>query len=386
MKKEKVINICFLAVFFLILVVPLLKSDFVGGKVSNTENRKYAKQAKLYDENGKINKDFTGDFEAWINDNIGFREKIYKANAVMQWKIFDNIDKEDYYIGRNGDYIFARASMISRFQGKDLLADEKVDEIISSYEAVNDWLAEKNIQFYYMQCYDKISIYPEQIMQGVEYSDENSTEQIMSAMKRTEINAVDTKQAMLDAKNYYQLYGSWYDPVHWTPRGSRVGYNCLMQGINANNNNMYDILTDKDYSISVSDQGSYLFGSSHIHKKDMLEGFLLKNRKSQNVSDRLGDYAVNIHTDYYFINDLVDNDTKILILGDSYINAYIMVDIAESFKETVVLSADYTADFPDMIETFSPNIVIFENAEFNTLHRHEQVTDLAKKLNDDLGR
>lgn len=379
MKKEKFINICFLAAFFLILFVPLLKSDFAGGKVSESENRIYAKQAKLRDENGKINKNFIGDFEAWINDNIGFREKFYKTNAVIQWKIFEQIDKEGYYIGKNGDYVFASDAMISRFQGKDLLEDEKVDEIISAYITINDWLEEKNIQFYYMQCYDKISIYPEQIMSGVKYSDNNSTQQIMNAMKQTDINLVDTKQAMLDAKNYYEVYGSWYDPVHWTPRGARIGYNCLMSSINNNNNNMYDILTDEDYTIGVYDGGSYLLGCNLIHKKDMIESFTIKNRKSENVRDsRLDNPAAS---DHYFINDIVDNDTRVLILGDSYIYAYIRADIAESFKETVILSADYAERLPEFIEKFSPNIVIFENAEFNTLNRHEQVIELAKKLN-----
>lgn len=380
MKKEKFINICFLAAFFLILFVPLLKSDFAGGKVSKSENRIYAKQAKLRDENGKINKNFIGDFEAWINDNIGFREKFYKTNAVIQWKIFEQIDKEGYYIGKNGDYVFASDAMISRFQGKDLLDDEKVDEIISAYVTVNDWLEEKHIQFYYMQCYDKISIYPEQIMRGVKYSDYNSTQQIMNAMKQTDINVVDTKQAMLDAKNSYEVYGTWYDPVHWTPRGARIGYNCLMSSINANNNNMYDILTDEDYSINTYDGGSYLFGCNRIHKKDMIENFTIKNRKSENVRDKLLDNPAA--SDHYFVNDIVDNDTKVLIVGGSYIYAYIRADIAESFKETVLLGADDNIKkLPELVERFSPDIVIFENAEYVTINRHGYVVELAKRLN-----
>ena len=151
-----------------------------------------------------------------------------------------------------------------------------------------------------------------------------------------------------------------------------------MQGINKYNDNRYKILEEEDYNILICDMGITLNG--FIHEEDMLETFSLKEPMADEVDKSImGQYADDERHSAWE-NPEVNNDTKLLLVCDSYINSFIVEDFAESFSQVWLIWGDYIEDMESMIELYDPDIVIYECAE--RVDRSDSVVELAELLDE----
>lgn len=94
----------------------------------------------------------------------------------------------------------------------------------------------------------------------------------------------------------------------------------------------------------------------------MLEKFVIKSPNAVEQNENLLSWGNNQRHVYYH-NSSVSNDTKVLVIGDSYFRDYIIDDIAESFSDTIMVWSDTIPNFTSLIDDFQPDIVIFESAE-----------------------
>ena len=360
---KRILSIIFCVVFVLCISLPLLFTNLKDNVVSESENRYLTAKPKFYGEDGTLNKSFFVDFEGWFNDNVGFRDEIVVTNAKIQYNVFHQLSNNtDYWLGPKGEFNYATDAIIADYQHFNLKDEETLDQIAESYQFVSDWLEEQDIQFYYFQCWDKHSIYPEQFPNSVnQYGDMSKTEQFVAVLEEeTDIHVVNPMDALVEGKRSYETYSQYGDPTHWTRRGAYIGYLELMQAINAENDNKYKVLRETDYDLSLTDQGNTVFGG--IHEVNMLEKFVSLTPTAYQTDEKLSLYADD-ERHRVFTNDAVDNDTRVLVLGDSYINSFIIDDLAESFHETYMIWGDYTVELEQVIEAYQPDIVICENAE-----------------------
>lgn len=360
---KKVLNICFCVAFILCISIPLVFTNLKDNVVSESENRYLTAKPNLYTEEGTLNTAFLTDFENWFNDNVGFRDEFVVSNARIQYNVFQQLSNNtDYMLGPAGEFNYATGAIIADYQHFNLKSQETLFQIADSYQFVSDWLEEQGIQFYYFQCWDKHSIYPEQFPISVnQYGTVSKTDQVVETLENdTSIHLVNPKAALMSGKDLYETYSRYGDPTHWTRRGAYIGYLELMRAINEENDNQYKVLQESDYDLTMSDQGSTYFGG--VHEVNMLERFEVLEPKAYLTNEKLTLYAED-ERHRVFTNDSVNNDTRVLVLGDSYVNSFILDDIAESFYETFIIWGDYTTDFAQIIEAYQPDIVICENAE-----------------------
>lgn len=375
---KKIYNIMFVVIFMIMISLPLLTANWISGGISEDENRYLAKAPKLTID-GKFNDEFTAEVETWFMDHMGYRKEYIEHNAKIQYKIFDKLlSQSNYYLGRKGDLIYAREDMIMDYAHLNLRTEAEVARIGDSYQQISDWFEMRDIQFYYVQCLDKHSIYPEQYMESVnQIGDISKTDQVISYLgENTTVKVMSLKETLLENKKEYEVFSNWGDPMHWTERGAYIGYKYIMQGINKYNNNRYKILEEEDYYIFEFDRGVTLNGC--IHEQDMLETFSIKNPKASKVDKSIMGRFGEDWRNSAWENPEAGNDTKLLLVCDSYINNYILEDIAESFSQVWLIWGDYTCDMEEMVEMYQPDIVIYECAEF--VDRSESVIALADKL------
>lgn len=377
---KKIYSIVFIVLFIAIISLPLIKADWTSGGISEDENRYLAEAPKLTVD-GKINDKFTAEVETWFMDHMGYRKQLIDYNAKMQYEVFGKmLSKSNYYLGRYGDVNYATDEMIMDYAHLNLRTEYEVAKIGNSYQKVSDWLSEKGIQFYYVQCWDKHSIYPEQFMASVnQIGDISKTDQVINYLREnTTVKELSLKETLIDNKKDYEVYSNWGDPTHWTHRGAYVGYKYIMQGINKYNDNRYKILEEEDYNILICDMGITLNG--FIHEEDMLETFSLKEPMADEVDKSImGQYADDERHSAWE-NPEVNNDTKLLLVCDSYINSFIVEDFAESFSQVWLIWGDYIEDMESMIELYDPDIVIYECAE--RVDRSDSVVELAELLDE----
>lgn len=376
---KKIYNTVFIIAFLAILAVPLLLTDFSSGGISEDENRVLATFPAIQAD-GVLNENFTGEFEVWFRDHLGLRQKLITANATLQYQVFGRmLDTSDYHIGKNGDINYATGEMLADYAHVNLRTPEDVAKIGESYQKLSDYLAEKNISFYYVQCYDKHTIYPEQFVDTVQQiGDISKTDQVITYLREnTTVNVVSMKEPMLDAKPVYEVYSNWGDPTHWTERGAVIGYQHLMQRMNATRETPLRILQESDYDVQVCDGGITL--NQVIHQEDLLEYFAIREPKAKeaDVSVMGSELAEDVRNNRW-VNPEGGNGEKLLLMCDSYIDGFIDDDLAESFSEIWLVRADHTGKLPEIVEAFQPDVVIYECAE--RVDRSTAICELAELL------
>lgn len=360
---EKISKYSFLVIFVGMIVIPLLTFNLQKDKVSEDENRKLAPAPVLYYEDGTLNKNYTSDFELWINDNIGFRSSMVIQNANIQFNVFGVLsNNSDMYLGPDGELNYATERIIIDYQHKNLYSEDKLNEIAFSFQTLNDYVVGKGAKFYYFQCWDKQSIYPEYFPKTIiQYGDTSKTDYFNSAIcQQTNVNVISPKNDLIEAKEYYPTYSKWGDATHWTERGAYIGYQKLMNAINLDSEKQYRILQESDYRIVIDDQGETLFGG--IHRAEDLEHFEILNPQATRTNDKLSLYSDDPRS-RFFTNDFVDNDDRLLIIGDSYFSVYILDDLAESFHEVIYIHNDLLVDIQSVIDEYDADIVVVEAAE-----------------------
>lgn len=376
----KTVQKVFVGLFLLMLVIPLVTTNLRDGKVSTQENRVLTKKASLYTEDGTLNKNFTTDVEAWFNDNVGLRSTMVVANARIQYYVFHVLsNNSDMLLGPHDELNYATESILRDYQHTDLKSEEDLNCIADSFQTVSDYLEQKGIAYYYFQCWDKQSIYPEYFPETViQYGEVSKTDQLMQTLqKKTSVKVISPKQALTDAKSTCPTYSVWGDATHWTQRGAYIGYRLLMETINSDAEGKYKVLQEQDYDITIKDQGSTLFGG--IHREEWLEDFAVRSPKaylSEEAPVCLSQWANRTRKVYY--NDAVDNEDTLLILGDSYFDNFLYDDLAESFHRVVLVWGDYTENIEELVNYYRPAIVVSENAE--RCDRTSCVVKAAEKL------
>lgn len=345
------------------LVLPLLTTNMQEDKVSQAERRKLASRAELYEEDGTINGNFTSDFETWINDNIGMRSKMVTDNARILYYLFDVLpDNSDKILGPKGEFNYATPEIIADYQHFNLYSDEQLHDRADAIQYLSDYVEKDGNQFYYYQCWDKHSIYPEYFPDTVlQYGSESKTDGIVKALREySNVKVVSPKNELLREKARYDTYSRWGDSTHWSQRGAYIGYTLLMDTINSNSSIQYNVLAESDYNITKPDQGMTLFGG--IHKTEYLDKFEIKDPKAVLTNEKLSLYAED-QRHCFFTNEEANNKTRLLVIGDSYFKSFIIDDLAESFYETIIIWGDCADDVKNVIDTYDADIVIVENAE-----------------------
>lgn len=362
MRKYKIINYTFIILFLLIIFLPLLTTNLKDDVISQAENRYLAPKASLYNENGEFNTGYVQDFETWFEDNIGFRDKFVLQNAWIQYYIFNLLaNKSDNYLGPRGEFNYATDKILIDYQHNNMYSQEVLDQLAVSMQYINDYIERNGATLYYFQCWDKHEIYPEYFPDAViQHGNISKTDEIVRTLiENTSINVISPKEMLIASKDKYDVYSKFGDPTHWTQRGAWLGYNLLIDEINEHSEIEYRKLNEENYNLDITDQGITLFGG--IHRTEMLESFSIINPQAQKV-DELTLYSDDERNDYYR-NDHANNRIRVLILGDSYFDSFIIDDLAESFYETILIRNDYIRDIKAILDEYDADIVIMEHAE-----------------------
>ena len=371
---KKINNIIFVVLFLAVLFVPLLFTRWESGGISEEENRNLAAFPAVVAE-GRFNLSFTKDFETWFMDHLGFRQKLIGANKSLMQDVFDrSLTTSEWKTGKTGDSIYAPLSIVEDFAHVNLRTQESVATIGDSYQVVHDWLEGKGIPFYYVQCVDKHTVYPERFISSVkQIGDVSKTDQILSYLQdKTSVNAIYFKQILKDNKESHPVFSHWGDPTHWTYRGAYLSYRHMMEQINKEFSVSLKVLTEQDYTIS------YQTNQGPNGETEQIEVFSITNPQAQKSDVAvMGEWGTDERHSVWK-NPNAGNDKRLLLMCDSYFNNYLIDDFAESFGEVWLVWGDYTAVLPQIVELCDPDIVIYECAE--RVDRSMAVCALAETL------
>ena len=270
--------------------------------------------------------------------------------------------------GKN-DWLFNKSDdLITEYQHVNLLTDDQVGEFAGNIQAFSDYLGGRGISFYYMQCYEKESIYPNEYLQGVkQLGNISRTDQVVDGLKtKTDINVIDCKIDLLNHAKTEQVYYKYADN-HWNDYGAFIGYQDLMKRIQIDYPKI-KVLDKNDYNIENIEQSVSLYGYQYPYS-DISPEYRIKNPGAVEITDTAKKNWADLHVQDFiheYANNSSGNSLRILLVGDSYIRQFLKDDVAESFSYTLSIDWSNLGNLDSVIDRFHPDIVVLENTEMMT--------------------
>ena len=366
----RVFNGCFIVLFIVMLILPLVFVDLSSDRISAEENRMLAEHPKLADirEHPGF---FAYCFEAWFKDRTGFRKQLIK--------LYNFIDKNTwingfwytdggtvYLIGEHGHHYYAGdGSLIKKFQGKQFLSDEQLKNTADKLEEVKTYLDDKGIPFVVIFCTDKETVYPEFYPKLIKRGPEPVQLDIITAylQKRASVDIFNIRRVLLAEKNNYLLYDiSSGDLTHYTEIGGFFAYRELMKHINIHFPEIVPYkLSDIDISynekgipdISLKTKITYKeLAPSFFDDVDLIRPFTWENAAFENNNPDLPVilFLRDSYTSYFSVKGL---DEK----------KFITQFIASHFGRAIFIHYHNMEHFEEYIAKYKPDIVVFESAE-----------------------
>ena len=146
---KKIVNIAFIIIFFLILTIPLLTSDFKGGAVSELEKRVLSPFPKLVNDNGNIQLSEVKKLDQWISDNVGFRETCVDLYTKLMVKGLNVSSSDRVMSGKNGWFFYTPDNNIEVGLGKLLLDESSLKAIADKQQRISDYYKKKVLTMFW---------------------------------------------------------------------------------------------------------------------------------------------------------------------------------------------------------------------------------------------
>jgi len=369
----KIIQKTTIIVFVVLLALPIIFVNRDPNHILVLENKTAAKIPALF-SGSSLNRGFISSFEDYWNDNIGFKEPATVLNIALFYKLFGKLKVTNYIMGKDEHlYYTADGFSLKTYQGKNKLSEETLGRVLENLSYALKYFNNHGIEFLFVPISDKEGVYPEYYPDSVlQYSSQYKLDQIISYLNNnTKLPVVNLRKALIEGKSQsYYLYYKNYDCTHWNMKGAFVGYKEIMRYIQKHYKNI-NILSEDDFEITLTPSNgtiAHLSSSKFLSKvMSFYDNIYSYKKKGGYNSFAVEDYPMKAidpaYIKFYRVNNTVQDETKLLILGDSYIYSFLLDIFGESFRELYFTS---TRD-PDLLEKivveYKPDIVIFEIVE-----------------------
>lgn len=325
---KKIISVLVSIIVFGVLLVFLIspKKEF-----SYNENRYLTKFPKYSVEN-IISGKFMTQIEDFIADNFPFRESLLSFKSKL-YKSLGVYRQEDVYYGYD--------NKLYQEYKENQNSDKIINKINKFSESVNSNISFMLVPTSIYVNNDKISKYNNSFDEGqtIDYYKDN-----------LKVNFIDVRDVLTSNKDDYLYYGTDH---HWTTRGAYLAYleYCKYANIECNsydflvvNDKFYGTLYSKlldnsleyDYIEIINDTTRY----SVYFDDDNRYSDSLYNYKYLDEKDKYSFFLDNNHSLITIENLDIDDEDVLLIIKDSYANAFIPL-VASNYKYIYVIDPRY---------------------------------------------
>ena len=335
MKKNIIIDLIFLLIFFTSLILPT--THISQEKIAKTENRFLANYVPLYNTKSKtFNLNYGADFENWLKDRFWDRQRLTvsdkKLNYSLAWR----------YV-KFGELVLDKKKKIMY---EPLIADrtntDNEKKIINGLKAFNKFCAKNHIKFYPVIMPRKESVYPPDLV--INNKNKEIKESVRYVSNQSGVKIIFTLDEILaqKAKIPYMLYHK--TDHHATMDGAYIGYKTLMKELKKDFPQIKIIpLEDFDYSenkkVNTDGGKSYKNGvtcSLSGIPELFCENFLdinyryvkYKNADKLQIKEKYNEKIIK--KDYFYPQGA---DLRVMIFGDSF-TPNLLKFLPFSFKNT----------------------------------------------------
>lgn len=356
----KKIRMVFIALFFVLLAVPVVTFNREKDVISEIDNRKLMENPfEAVDEEGKV--DVTNNLEDYAQDRIGLRSEMITAYMNINEALFHEMVHPSYTWGKDG-YVFFHPGDKLDFQEYHLVFAQMVKK-------VQDYCEERGVPFLFVVEPAKMTVLQDKLADGICY-DNSWLPKLEEELERLGVNYIDNTDLLYEkTASGEMVFNKQYDAGHWNDLGAFYGTNHILEalskiqeGVHVNTRDEFETGTEV---MTVLPQSEF-----KIH--DEVPVFTRK-QEVEDLTEQYGaEVARNSQYPYfeYTVNPARKNEgaPKALIFQGSYMNVYGAKFLENSFAEYIavhdyqnVMNLDY------YFNIFQPDCVVFEVAEYAML-------------------
>lgn len=349
------IKIITIILFFVLLLIPVAAFNWEEDSVSEIDNRMLANNPFNDD---RTNKDLSDCIDSFVQDRIGFRDSIISSYTIINDKLFHKMVHPAYDYGKNG-YVFTKYARNKQFGDYEVTFADMVAKI-------QKYCLERNVPFLFVFNPDKVSIYPSEIKDGVNYNND-WVQEFRTELEKGNINYVDNSVIIKEkADNGERVFNKLYNAGHWNDLGAFYGVNNILENLQTYYPNLH-INQRQDFNITEKLNTSLMISKFPI---DEYEPIFEPKCVTYEVTDKYSE-ELQIHPQHkefhYYINpqERSKGAPKALVFQGSYMNGMGYKFMMNSLGEYIIVH-DYQniIDFEYYYNIFKPDCVIFEVAEY----------------------
>ena len=355
--KNHIPQILFIAVFFLLLILPVIFINLKPDQISEYENKKLADWPEF-----ELTEDYMKGVYNYINDRIGFRESAIAFYTEANNSLFKAMVNPLFMWGEEGHIYYKDKDYISAYQRLNTDRDY-IDSMVDFLVKTNDYLASKDIKFLYYVCPDKKTIYPEYFPKTVHVNNENESvlDYLDEKMAGSGVAYIDPRDVLTASKGDELLYNKMYDVTHWNDRGAFIGHSLIDQKVQEWFTDVPPLLPD-NFDLETVHVDSLDNAKFSIDEDVPL--YSLRDDETADYTELLKP-SMECNTDTFYthhINMTAPNNRRLLVFTDSYFQSH-QKFYDNRFKEVYFVhrqNYDYVQYFVNLV---FPDMVIFETAE-----------------------
>lgn len=350
----RIIIAAFVVVICLSWVLGILLEKYVDS--TNYENRTLAERPVLSIENYDT---FPEEYEAYLNDNLPFRNYLITMNSAIDYFIFHRPSNKRVIVGEDNWLFYANkrdGNPVGCYQGTNLLSEKKLQAIAQNCMDMKNFLNSQGKEFVIFIAPNKERIYSEYMpdQYGVPAEQYRALQVVQYLRENTDVRVVYPYEELMEAKKDLKQNIYYKTDTHWNWIGGYVGTCALMDELGID---IPDIRSD-DITIATENETSGdLAGMINLNK--MLEStdheYAVTGYNTHNVQMLEGD--INNTIVYQAENA---DARKIYVYRDSFalhMSAYIGSQFDDSY-----FRYKKTYSYDDFMQQ-NPDIFVYETVE-----------------------
>lgn len=369
--KKRIRYIIFIALFFIILLLPVLGMIFdIEPEVKTQKAPVNLSKMPGIPLNARALFEFPERFGAFIRDNHGFRDALIKTDMTINKDVLKTPVVNNILFGKNDFLFWAGDAILENIMTRTPLSQDILKKHARIQKGRKDYLEKRGIKYLFLMPPNKHTIYTEQLPDWLCDAKEMPyfRELAFYLKEKARVDIVDPYGPLNRAKQKYQVY--YKSDTHWNNMGGFVGYQEMMmfihtwfphvEGLELSDFNVtYEQKEDGDLAIPLGLDGEWADENpvlvpkeAYTYKKMPIDPFYKKNGAGFPVT------GLTI----YEKED--KNLPKALIFHDSAIEL-IKPFIANHFRRTVFVYNTFGDNYFDIniIDYEKPDIVIADIGE-----------------------
>ncbi|MCR5005243.1 MAG: hypothetical protein K6A77_05010, partial [Clostridiales bacterium] len=220
---KKTFKIVYIVLFFLMLCLPMALMPFFKND-ARLEKRALAKRPS-YLADGRLNLDFSDQFEAWVNDSLPLRAKVLTVSNYLQGELLHG-QTSNVIDGRDGWLFFA--SEAPDYMGTNLLSDSQIRSMAITLSLLQEQTEANGGHFLFVPVPNKSSVYGAYMPARYAKSDVSNLTRLTALMPEYDVAFADLLQILSERKEegLYHRRDS-----HWNYRGALMAADVILTGL-----------------------------------------------------------------------------------------------------------------------------------------------------------